>query len=379
MPREIVCPACKLVIPVDCEPSGPSSVGAVGPGTSVGDSFESDDPDRRAWLEAVAGHAEPAPELESEERPALDSPPVEPWLSGAIPSGFAGRPGRAGPLLSSSDEALSVLRAAPDPFLAGLDQPGPGSEPAAASPGGRVASEVDTPAHGDASHRGPGIGMVVLGSYASAVTLALAWLLLTGGGRGASPGPATLVGKARPDQEGDGTSFVRGLREIPPGRRTSVGRPLRVGSLELTPLGVDLGPVELENLDGERKTVEGAPTLRLRLALRNLSETEAFEPLEPAFLRTPDRGAPESLVVAGDRPIAPYPLAIASEWSLVGQPLGPLGPGEEREVVVASEPGAVDRLATEMTWRLRVRVAPGRTEVVGVEFGRADVGVAESP
>ena len=48
-------------------------------------------------------------------------------------------------------------------------------------------------------------------------------------------------------------------------------------------------------------------------------------------------------------------------------------PGESVETLIASEPGAADRLTDEMTWRVRFRIGPYRTDVLGVRFTRSDV------
>jgi hypothetical protein len=66
-------------------------------------------------------------------------------------------------------------------------------------------------------------------------------------------------------------------------------------------------------------------------------------------------------------------LAVDSEWSIVGQKFTVLEPGKSVETLIASEPGAADRLTDLMTWHIRLRVAPYRTDVLGVRFNKNDV------
>ena len=57
----------------------------------------------------------------------------------------------------------------------------------------------------------------------------------------------------------------------------------------------------------------------------------------------------------------------------MGQEFTVLKPGESVETLIASEPGAADRLTDEMTWRVRLRIGPYRTDVLGVRFNKDDV------
>jgi hypothetical protein len=63
-----------------------------------------------------------------------------------------------------------------------------------------------------------------------------------------------------------------------------------------------------------------------------------------------------------------FPLAIVSEWSIVGQEFRELRPGESYETLVVSAPDALDRLAPEMTWRIRLRTDINQTELIGIQF-----------
>jgi hypothetical protein len=221
--------------------------------------------------------------------------------------------------------------------------------------------------------------VILLASYASAVTLALFWLILTGRVRGRDvPAPATIPTDSRPDlaHRDDRSKALK----VPEDRLTSMGQPLRVGSLEITPLGLKVGRVTLEHVSSgdeprTRATRDGGKgVLRLRVRLRNLSKDATFAPLDATFVREPDRGLPDSYLETGRGEfIDAYPLAAQSEWSIVGQTFPQLGPGQSAETVVVSAPDAIERVADPMTWRLRFRVGPDRTEAIGLRFARHEI------
>jgi hypothetical protein len=68
-----------------------------------------------------------------------------------------------------------------------------------------------------------------------------------------------------------------------------------------------------------------------------------------------------------------FPLALNSEWSILGQKFPILRPGETVETFIASEPGAVDHLADAMTWRVRLWTGVYRNDMLGVPFTRDQV------
>jgi hypothetical protein len=221
---------------------------------------------------------------------------------------------------------------------------------------------------------GPSLGFTLLASYASAVTIGLAWLLWTGWGRHDASGP-TLPESSRIELLGeDGASLLKRLPRLPNGRRTPLGRSLRVGQLEITPLSVRSDRVRLSSTTSSGRRDGGAGALHLRLKIRNSSNDSPIAPIDPAFVREPDHGAPESLIVAGDHVILPYPLAVQSDWSIRGQDFSPLDPGEEREYLIVSEPEALGKIAPEMSWRLRLRTSKDETGSIEVDFNKGDIG-----
>ena len=285
---------------------------------------------------------------------------------------------------------------APDPILRALAESAPGSAPPdeptapAARPDPLDALRLDdvssrtTPAGPVAGTgpsqddvvieyvNGPNWPMVVLASYASAATLALIWWVvlprLRGRGEGenfAAPPPAA-VGARRPDR----SRKVEPAAPIPADRITTIGKPLAVGSLEITPIDVARSDVRLRRAalaGGGEERDGGSGAMALRLRLRNMSSDAVFAPLDGAFVRDRDDGLSESFVeLDGGERVYLYPLPVDSEWSIAGQDFPALRPGEAKETRIIT---AADFPSTSsgMTWRLKLRTGLKETAVVGVK------------
>ncbi len=151
--------------------------------------------------------------------------------------------------------------------------------------------------------------------------------------------------------------------------------PFRIGDLQVTPVSVSLACVELEgSIDPSKYRTEASESLILRVRFTNLSKSNAFAPLELAYIREQASPLDRCFATTSDgKTIGAYPLAVDSEWSIVGQESAVLGPGKSFETVIASEPGVANRLSSEMIWRVRVRIGPYRSDVIGVRFRDADV------
>lgn len=143
----------------------------------------------------------------------------------------------------------------------------------------------------------------------------------------------------------------------------------------MTPRSIVRRPVDLLRLqgttDGER---ESGPTLVMTLELTNRSPASTFAPLDPAFARDPVPAFDQAFIeLPGGRQIAMFRLAIESEWSIDGQAFPSLKPGETAETILVSEPVAMADLQGTMTWHVKLRTAPYRTDVLGVQFTAQDV------
>ena len=122
---------------------------------------------------------------------------------------------------------------------------------------------------------------------------------------------------------------------------------------------------------GER---EESASLVLRLKLKNISSDHEFAPLERRFVREQTAAVDRSTIVTSQgRAINLFPLAVDSEWLIEGQVFTMLKPGETVETLIASEPGVADRLTDDMTWHVRLRIGPYRTDVMGVRFDKSEI------
>jgi hypothetical protein len=228
----------------------------------------------------------------------------------------------------------------------------------------------------DRRYRRLWLAFVLVLSYASAVTIGLAWIWWTGrrlhpDEDEASP-PAAAEVRADPGARSVQSRRVITPPPIPADRVTTLGRTIRVGDLEVTPLRVTSGLVLLRGtLTGNRIHSGGDEALKLRLRLKNVSEDSIFAPLDEGFLRERGAGPGDSLVEADGRQIEMYPLAVASELAVVGQAFRELEPGQSYETQIVTAPDSAGRTAPEMTWRLRLRTGIERTDTIGVRF-RAD-------
>lgn len=233
------------------------------------------------------------------------------------------------------------------------------------------------------------LGRVLLHSYASAMTLACAWLLWTNW-KLSRQRPESAPAQTRPrasealrvtpdGERGENSRVVEPPKPVPADRRVSLGQRLRIGSLEILPIEIRRDRVALVHDKfggGTEKRPGGERALQLKLRLRNLSDSEIFAPLDEAFVRDPDAGTPDSFIEAGPNlRVYSFPLAIRSEWSIVGQTFRELRPGESFETAIVSAPDAFVDLPddTPLLWRVRLRVGIASNEVVGVSFRKKDV------
>ena len=213
--------------------------------------------------------------------------------------------------------------------------------------------------------------VVLLGSYASATTLALGWLLFGPNGRDRNDldVPPAADGRVDPGRQ---AGLSRKLDPIAESRLLALGQALQVGSLEVTPLDVKRQAVTLQRVSVTAQPVRrdgGKGAFVLRLRLRNTSKDAVFAPVDQAFVRERGRGVVDSFIeTAGGKYLYPYPLAVESEWSIVGQDFDELRPGESRVVAIVGAPDAPGDDQGPFTWRIRLRTGIGQTEVIGVRW-----------
>ena len=167
------------------------------------------------------------------------------------------------------------------------------------------------------------------------MTLGLIWVVLPAAPR-QGRGPTSFradrrraSGRRRADARG------RSSRPPDPGRTDHDPRQPSGSDRSRSPRStVSSGRVRLRrnSSTGSRQKDGGEGALTLRLRLRNASTDAVFAPLDEAFLRDRATGRPDSFIETrrGDA-IALFPLAVESEWSIVGQQFRDLKPGEVRK------------------------------------------------
>ncbi len=220
--------------------------------------------------------------------------------------------------------------------------------------------------------------ILLVASYASAVTMALVWMLWTGRGvtRPGDLGAATPFHETgRHNTSPSSTSPSKVRIPIPTRNQTSLHSPLRLGDLEVTPLGVAYRSVELVRLVGDSEDLRFTePLLTLTIQIKNLSRVDSFAPLDAFLVRDTVSGPDEPCVELSDgRRIPLYRLSAESEWSVVGQDFPTLDPGESTETVLATEPIRLSDLSEPLIWHIKLRTGPFQTDVLGVRFSRADI------
>jgi hypothetical protein len=318
-------------------------------------------------FEAVAPLAEPVATHPAEA--VSEPPPAEGELtprSGSVDDLTA--------LTMTSEPPAPLVEAAarplPQPF-GGIDLSAPPSAPQAAADNDDADDDYDEP-------RGLPLWVVLLMSYASALTIGVLYVVITGRTFRRSEEADFLPPIDQRVDPGQRARFSRKLEPPPPIKPehlTTLGKPIRVGSLEVTPVEITADDVVLRHMIGDAETrKEGSDALKLRLRLRNLSNDLVFAPLDEAFLREREAGVTDSFIELPEGPnIELYPLAVTSEWAIDGQEFKELAPGKTLETQVVTDRDARQRVAPEMTWRIRLRTGKDQTDSIGVRFTPSDI------
>jgi hypothetical protein len=188
-------------------------------------------------------------------------------------------------------------------------------------------------------------------------------------------------------------------QNLPAKMLTTLGKPIQIGAIEVTPLSIEYRPWMAFVREKNRPQPREVPiksTLVLRVRLKNISPDLTFFPTDPYFDRNPKLPSdqPYTLVDVGGRKIYGGVVEYLTDpgntertW-LAGQEDDdkPLGPGQSRETVLLTRPrdtvyDIVQKAAGPVVWRMQVRrgVVPFQgtdvpvSAVVGVSFTAADV------
>ena len=234
--------------------------------------------------------------------------------------------------------------------------------------------------------------LVVVGSYASAVTIVLIYTLIFGRSSALESLPDL---RPRTNKNGDiSWDFNPPGNNVAPGHVLSLGQSQRFGSVRVTPLKVTRGPVKFEHFSGKPELARdpSEPVLKLWVKFENVSSDQTFVPVDPWTMFTRKSVDLGRLVQANGfvaleserkkaKPTVFHFLDqnVRSEFRLVGQNLNrELGPGDSMEAFIPSEEEARS-LSGELVWRFQFRKGYNRqsqrgvTTLVDVRFKSGDI------
>lgn len=239
----------------------------------------------------------------------------------------------------------------------------------------------------------PRFWFFMVASYASAMTLAFVFLLLTLGRIKTHPleNLPDVVPKIQKSGE-VALQVAPPEANVAPGHLLALGESQRFGSLKVTPLRVTQGPLRFEHMLNDsagRSTTE--PVLKLWLRFENVSRDQEFMPLDSVLLFKRHYGDFGSRVLTnqflcradqrrrdGDLHHL-YELSATSEFRIAGQNLETeLGPGKSFETFIPSDEH-IDDLVGDLVWRVQFRkgyhhhTRHGVTTLIDVPFRRSDV------
>ena len=392
---------------------------------SFGESPRPVDP---AWNFAPAEAATSTPEtlfLNSSQQfmlsdPADESPTVaeQPMFSFGAPAGSSGfAPAAAAPvaaavaptitlpgtvaddlILSSSQQfslgAIAATLAAVD--VSAPDAASPiGVQSASAVPASSTVSEsVAAYAEEAAASRQKFLMLLLLvvGSYASAITIVLIYLLVFG-----RTHPLESLPDLKPLVNAKGEVVLKGFispkNDLPAGHVLKLGQSQRFGSVRVTPVKVTRGTVKFQHTSGKNafELTDTEPLLKLWLKFENVSQDQTFSPLDELLVFKRSKSKPPVKVSAnnflaaaetrklGKSIFRVYDQPTDFGFDMIGQKLDTaLPPGETWQTFVPSEEEAI-KLKGDLVWRVHIRKGyhpkslRGVTTLIDVQFNSQDV------
>ena len=231
--------------------------------------------------------------------------------------------------------------------------------------------------------------LIVLGGYAIVVT-ALCVLLIGMLAKARSAGQLESLPDLKP-LPADKMAIYPTNTELPDGHTLKLGESQRYGNLRVEPLRVSRGPIHFQQVSGVGNTEGFAsdPVLKLWVRLTNVSQNQAFVPLDAGLLFRRHQGARDrtranNFLVEKSRKLQGDPLVfvykpLSSVLDMVGQQLGKqLQPGESVETYIPSTEEGIDTLKGDLLWRVQLRKGhspsgAGVTTLVEVAFSQEQI------
>jgi hypothetical protein len=256
-----------------------------------------------------------------------------------------------------------------------------------------VAQEATAFAEAEAESRQKFLMMllIIIGSYASAITIVLVYTLISS---------RTSALESLPDlkppvnKNGDiSWKYNPPMNDVPWGHVLALGQSRRFGSIKVTPTRVTRGKVQFEHYSGKAGLARDPSdtVLKLWVKFENVSRDQSVIPLDSHVLYTrrsvnlgesiqangfitleANRKTGKSLFYLFDTP-------VLSEFRMVGQDLNhELAPGESFETFIPSEEDAKG-LSGDLVWRFQFRKGHNRqsqrgvTTLIDVRFNSKDI------
>lgn len=233
------------------------------------------------------------------------------------------------------------------------------------------------------------LAWILLISYASAVTLACLWLLISRGM--ARPHELENLPDVAPLNANE-FRYAPQSATMPRGHTLPIGGEQQLGNIRVEPLRVTRGPVAFTHFsDATQSKPPTEPVLKLWLKFTNVSEDQQIAPLDATLLFTrnvdidTDTVQANQLILSaadkvGQKPAFVLDQPVTSDWDLAGQQLGQrLKPGESLETYIPIDPGSADQLTGDLLWRVHFRkgfndqTGHGVTTMIEVPFAQSDV------
>ena len=257
----------------------------------------------------------------------------------------------------------------------------------------RGLAPVTTRSSAEADGRGKSLDLMLLvvWSYASAVTIVLVYLLFFIKAHPLESLPDIKV----PTRKGGevALTYYAPKNDLAPGHVLRLGQSERFGSVKVTPVKVTRGSVKFEH--GRQQGAEARsptePLLKLWLKFENVSRDQTFAPLDAVLMfkrKTKSFGetvyANNFLGAAADRKqggtlLYVYDHPVYSEFVMADQKLDEqVAPGQSWLTYIPSEEEAV-QLNGDLVWRFHFRKGyhpksrNGVTTLVDVEFSSQDI------
>lgn len=238
---------------------------------------------------------------------------------------------------------------------------------------------------------------VIVASYASAVTIALLYMLMNYGPTGGNQHALESLPDLVPPMKENRIAFnlVPEEATMPPGHTLSLGETRRFGNLEVTPLKVTRGMLDFVPFQGGGQAAGAkpnvGPVLKLWLKVRNVSDDQLIPPFgeELALKRVLTDGtfeyrANNFLAPLDEKTRDGHRVLLYDHtqnlWNPKGQDLSrTLRPDETFETYLPTEPEGIGELKGDLVWRVHFRKGfnpksmRGVTTLIEVVFNRNDI------